>query len=131
MAKIICIDDDRDILAACGAVLKAQGHTVETAVNGKEGFEKASKQLPDLIVLDVMMDDATEGFHTAYKFRKTEALKFTPILMLGERDLPAEVQRQGRGIPAGGRLHGEAADPRRFRGQGKKAARPEAGAGQR
>ena len=82
MAKIICIDDDRDILAACGAVLKAQGHTVETAVNGKEGFEKASKQLPDLIVLDVMMDDSTEGFHTAYKFRKTEALKFTPILML-------------------------------------------------
>ena len=82
MAKIICIDDDKDILDACEVVLQGQGHQVETAVNGSEGFEKASKSRPDLIILDVMMDDATEGFHTAYKFRKTETLKYTPILLL-------------------------------------------------
>jgi len=82
MAKIICIDDDQDILDTCEVVLEGQGHTVETAVNGKEGFEKASKSKPDLIILDVMMDDSTEGFHTAYKFRQTESLKYTPILML-------------------------------------------------
>jgi DNA-binding response OmpR family regulator len=63
-------------------VLEGQGHTVETAVNGKEGFDKASKFKPDLIILDVMMDEPTEGFHTAYKFRQSAALKFVPILML-------------------------------------------------
>jgi len=82
MAKIICIDDDKDILDTCEVVLQGQGHEVETAVNGSEGFEKASKARPDLIILDVMMDDATEGFHTAYKFRKAEALKYIPIMIL-------------------------------------------------
>ncbi len=82
MAKIICIDDDKDILDTCEVVLQGKGHTVVTAINGKEGFEKASKEKPDLIVLDVMMDDSTEGFTTAQKFRRTEALKYVPILML-------------------------------------------------
>ncbi len=82
MAKIICIDDDKDILDTCEVVLQGKGHTVVTAINGKEGFEKASAEKPDLIVLDVMMDDATEGFTTAQKFRRAEALKYVPILML-------------------------------------------------
>jgi DNA-binding response OmpR family regulator len=82
MAKILCIDDDKDILDTCEVVLEGQGHTVETAGNGKEGFEKASKVRPDLIVLDVMMDDPTEGFHTAQKFRRIAPLKFVPILIL-------------------------------------------------
>ncbi len=82
MAKIICIDDDKDILDACEVVLEGQGHTVVTALNGREGFEKASKERPDLIILDVMMDDSTEGFATAQKLRRTEALKYVPIMML-------------------------------------------------
>ncbi len=82
MAKIICIDDDKDILDTCEVVLQGKGHTVVTATNGKEGFEKASKMKPDLIILDVMMDNSTEGFQTAQKFRRTELLKFVPIMML-------------------------------------------------
>ena len=82
MAKIICIDDDKDILDTCEVVLQGQGHTVVTAINGKEGFEKASKENPDLVILDVMMDDSTEGFATAQKLRATEALKYVPIMML-------------------------------------------------
>jgi DNA-binding response OmpR family regulator len=82
MAKILCIDDDKDILDTCEVVLEGQGHTIETAINGKDGFEKAARNKPDLIILDVIMDDSTEGFHTAQKFRRTETLKYVPILML-------------------------------------------------
>lgn len=82
MAKILCIDDDKDILDTCEVVLQGQGHAVTTASNGKEGFEKAAANRPDLIVLDVMMDDSTEGFHLAQKLRRTEDLKYVPILML-------------------------------------------------
>ena len=82
MAKILCIDDDKDILDTCEVVLQGKGHTVVTAINGQEGFEKASKMNPDLIILDVMMDNSTEGFQTAQKFRRTELLKFVPIMML-------------------------------------------------
>lgn len=82
MAKVICIDDDRDVLESCKVVLEAQGHEVATAGGGKEGLELAKEFGPDLILLDVMMDDQTDGFHTAYAFRQDEGLKFVPILML-------------------------------------------------
>ena len=82
MAKILCVDDDKDILETCEVILSGQGHKVETAVNGKEGFEKASRFQPDLIILDVMMDDLTDGFHAAYKFRKDAELKYKPILLI-------------------------------------------------
>lgn len=82
MAKIICIDDDRDILDTTTFLLKQEGHETTTAMSGKEGFEKARAYNPDLIILDVMMEDNTAGFHTAYNFRKDEKLKHKPILML-------------------------------------------------
>ncbi|MBF0315181.1 MAG: response regulator [Oligoflexia bacterium] len=82
MAKIICIDDDRDIIDSCKMTLESKGHTVESARGGNEGYEKAKSFKPDLIILDVMMDDNTDGFHTAYKFREEASLKYVPILML-------------------------------------------------
>ena len=82
MAKILCIDDDRDIRETLKITLESNGHTVETANSGKEGFEKAKKFKPQMIVLDVMMDDQTDGFHTAYNLRGDESLTNVPILML-------------------------------------------------
>ena len=82
MARILCIDDDKDILDTCEVVLQGQGHSVLTAANGKDGLAKALKEKPALIVLDVMMDDSTEGFTTAQNLRRNEATKHTPILML-------------------------------------------------
>ncbi len=82
MAKIICIDDDQDVLETCKYFLNDAGHTVETAINSRDGIEKAKSFDPDIIVLDVMMEDDTAGFHAAYNFRKDAKLKFVPILML-------------------------------------------------
>jgi len=82
MPKILCIDDDRDILDSLKASLESFGHTVETAESGNEGLDKAKNNIPDLIILDVMMGSDTEGFHTSYNIRKNEELKFKPILML-------------------------------------------------
>ena len=82
MAKILCIDDDPDIIESCRVTLEAEGHTVEEAANGDLGYEKAKSFKPDMIILDVMMQNDSEGFHTAYKFRGDAALKLTPILML-------------------------------------------------
>jgi CheY-like chemotaxis protein len=43
-------------------------------------MKKAVAHKPDIFVLDVMMQDSTEGFHTAYAFRENENLRYTPIL---------------------------------------------------
>ncbi|NIM94434.1 MAG: response regulator [Anaerolineales bacterium] len=88
MAKILVIDDDPDTILACRMALENAGHEVMDAKNGREGLKKMGEDRPDLIILDVMMDTATEGFQLALKLRSPDPTSgFTefsdiPILML-------------------------------------------------
>ncbi|MCM2322608.1 MAG: redox-sensing transcriptional repressor Rex [Oligoflexia bacterium] len=82
MRKILCIEDDQDIVESYKAILKTAGYEVAAAYDGESGYAKAREFEPDLIILDVMMKDTTEGFHVAYKFRQDPAFKYVPILML-------------------------------------------------
>jgi CheY-like chemotaxis protein len=88
MAKILIIDDDPDIIYVTRMYLGENGHEVIDAKNGMEGLEKIKEEHPDLIILDVMMDTATEGFQLALKLRnpdpKSEWAEYSkiPILML-------------------------------------------------
>ncbi len=79
MALIAIIDDDPDIQDASSLVLKSKGHQVITASNPKDGYEIVVKNKPDLIILDVMMDEPDDGFFLAQKFRRDKIT--TPILM--------------------------------------------------
>lgn len=79
MALIAIIDDDPDILDASSLVLKSKGYDVITASNPKDGYDVVVNNKPDLIILDVMMDEPDDGFFLAQKFRKENL--HTPILM--------------------------------------------------
>jgi DNA-binding response OmpR family regulator len=79
MALIAIIDDDPDIIDASTLVLKSRGYQVVTASNPKDGYETVIKNKPDLIILDVMMDEPDDGFFLAQKFRREKVC--TPILM--------------------------------------------------
>ncbi|MBN1114050.1 MAG: response regulator [Oligoflexia bacterium] len=80
--KILCIDDDQDVINVCKKVLTLEGYDFDHASDGEAGYRKAKDMKPDLIILDVMMGNDTEGFHAAYKFRQDDELKYTPILMM-------------------------------------------------
>lgn len=88
MSHILVIDDDPDVALATRMVLESGGHVVREARNGDEGIRLAQEQRPDLIVLDVMMDTATEGFQTAHKLRNPDPASnlkdyaSIPIIML-------------------------------------------------
>jgi CheY-like chemotaxis protein len=88
MAKILIIDDDPDMVLAARLCLEGAGHQVIEAKNGAEGLEKIKAEVPDLIILDVMMDTTTEGFQLALKLRSRDpksefaAYSTIPILML-------------------------------------------------
>ncbi|MCX7905754.1 MAG: response regulator, partial [Elusimicrobiales bacterium] len=82
MAKIVCVDDDKDILETIELILQGKGHEVYTANNGKDGLRLIKEKKPNLIIMDVMMDDFTEGFHVVYEIRKDDDIKYTPIMML-------------------------------------------------
>lgn len=79
MALIAIIDDDPDIIDASSLVLKSKGHSIISASNPDDGYKIVKEQNPDLIILDVMMDEPDDGFYLAQKFRK-EGIN-TPIIM--------------------------------------------------
>lgn len=79
MALIAIIDDDPDILDASSLVLKSKGHEVVTAGSPEEGHAVISRFNPDLIILDVMMNEPDDGFVLAQRLRKEG--NHTPILM--------------------------------------------------
>lgn len=86
--KILIIDDDPDIVEAMRMPLEANSYEVISASSGKEGMQKVKDEVPDLIILDVMMETQTEGFHVAYKLRSEEPnseykeYKNIPIIMI-------------------------------------------------
>lgn len=79
MALIAIIDDDPDILDASSLVLKSKGFNVITASNPLDGYKIVTENKPNLIILDVMMDEPDDGFFLAQKFRREKIN--TPILM--------------------------------------------------
>lgn len=79
MAKIAIIDDDPDILDASSIVLISKGYKVITASNPDDGYKIVKENSPDLIILDVMMNEPDDGFFLAQKFRK-EKINI-PIIM--------------------------------------------------
>ena len=82
--KILIIDDDADFLASVSEVLTHQGYAVVTAINGKEGLQKALGERPDLIILDIMMEHDWAGYEVnqAVKFGSDESAATVPIIMV-------------------------------------------------
>jgi two-component system response regulator MprA len=88
MAKILMIDDDPDIITAIRIPLEASGYEFYAAKDGAEGLERIKEINPDLIILDVMMETATEGFQLSLQLRSPApdseyvAYRDIPILIL-------------------------------------------------
>ena len=80
--KILMVDDDKDFIEAVSTLLSASGYEVVTASNGEEGFEKAKVENPDLISLDVMMQDDSEGFNIAKQLSSDETTKDIPVIIV-------------------------------------------------
>jgi two-component system, OmpR family, alkaline phosphatase synthesis response regulator PhoP len=90
--KVLMVDDDHEFVDATTNLLDAKGYNVISASNGKEGFEKAKAEKPDIILLDVMMTTKTEGFDVAREIHKDDTLKNTPVIIISgvrkEMNLP-------------------------------------------
>lgn len=82
--KILLVDDDMDTLRLVGLMLQRQGYEIRAANNGPQAITLAEQDLPDLILLDVMMPDGTEGFQFVWKLRNEfpAELADTPIIVL-------------------------------------------------
>jgi two-component system alkaline phosphatase synthesis response regulator PhoP len=79
--KILLIDDDIDFAQATSKVLESKPWEVSLAINGEEGLQKARKEKPDLVLLDIMMP-VKDGFLVAEQFGKDPLLSKIPVLAL-------------------------------------------------
>jgi CheY-like chemotaxis protein len=83
--KILVIDDDQDYCRSVQALLQGEGYEVCCAMSGSEGLEMAISTKPDLIVLDVMMENMWAGYEVSQtlKFRSGyESVRRVPIVMV-------------------------------------------------
>lgn len=83
-AKILIVEDDRDQVNAMRIILESKPYDVVAAYGADEGMQKVEAERPDLILLDVMMPDGTEGFHFVWKLRRLDEDYFrnVPIVLL-------------------------------------------------
>ncbi|HOX40356.1 MAG TPA: response regulator [Candidatus Brocadiia bacterium] len=79
-ANILVIDDDKDVGDYCRMVLEEKGYAVRWASGVKEGKAAIAAKVPDLIILDVMMEEADSGFKFAVKLSQEKP--GLPIIML-------------------------------------------------
>lgn len=95
--KILLVDDEPDILEIVGYNLSSEGYQVLTAKNGIDAIAKAKKELPHLIILDVMMPEM-DGIEACEKIRKLPELNNAIITFLTAR---GEDYSQVAGFDAG------------------------------
>jgi two-component system alkaline phosphatase synthesis response regulator PhoP len=80
-ARILIIDDEPDIREFVSYNLSRRGYIVETAADGKEGYEMALTFRPDLIILDILMP-VMNGYETCIRLRRNPEFSSTRILFL-------------------------------------------------
>jgi len=87
MKKILLIEDNPEMRENTAEMLELASYEVLTAANGKEGIEKAQKEIPDLIICDIMMPEL-DGFgvlHVLNKFPKTSGIPFIFLTAKADR----------------------------------------------
>ena len=88
--KILVIDDDGMIRFAIRAVLGAKGHRILQARTGKEGFDLACSERPNLILLDVLMP-GWSGIETCIKLKKKSHTRSIPVFMVTDVSQISEI----------------------------------------
>lgn len=83
--KILVVDDEPDILEFLSYNLEKEGFVVFTEENGKAGFETAKRELPDIVLLDVMMPEM-DGIETCRALREMPQFENTIIAFLTARN---------------------------------------------
>lgn len=80
--SILIVDDDIDFVEATKIVLEKSGYHVDTCMSAKSCLEKVMANVPDLIIMDVMMETDHSGFDLCREIKKNLKTKEIPILML-------------------------------------------------
>lgn len=83
-SRIVCIEDDNEIVDLIRLILASQGFQIVGAAGGQEGLTLVQAQKPDLILLDLMMPDM-DGWEVYHRLREDRSLAEVPVIIITAR----------------------------------------------
>ncbi|MFN3984490.1 MAG: response regulator transcription factor [Rhodocyclaceae bacterium] len=90
--KILIADDEQNIVISLEFLMKREGYEVSVAQDGDEAVEKIRAEMPDLVLLDVMMPRKS-GFEVCQEVKGDPSLQAVRILMLTAKGRDTEVAK--------------------------------------
>ena len=85
MARILIVDDSPSQLMGIRRIVESLGHEALTAEDGAAGVEAAKRELPDLILMDVVMPNLN-GFQATRSITRDPATKHIPVILVTTKD---------------------------------------------
>ena len=80
--KILIVDDDPDFSAAIAKILVGADYHVDVAGNVQDGMKAIEENMPDLILLDVMMEKYDDGFKMCYDLKHDDRYRGIPVIII-------------------------------------------------
>lgn len=90
--RILFVEDDTFLASIYAQKLEAQGMTVVLATNGEDGLKNIEKQLPHLMVLDLMMP-RMDGFRVLEQLNEKKLIKDIPVLVFSNLSQKEDIER--------------------------------------
>ncbi len=88
-SKVLVVDDSPVDLEHLKSIVESAGYQVITATNGREAYEKAKKNRPDLILMDVVMDDV-DGFEACRNITSDRETGNIPVVFVTSKNQKAD-----------------------------------------
>jgi two-component system phosphate regulon response regulator PhoB len=88
--KVLVVEDEEDILELLRFNLAKEGFVVTTALTGEEGLKKARAEIPDLLLLDLLLP-GMDGLQVARLLKEDPATRYIPIVMLTAKGEEADI----------------------------------------
>ena len=81
MARVLVVDDEKDVVELVKFLLERDGHQVLEAFNGRVALERAFAEHPDLIILDIMMPEM-DGYTVNARLTESDSTRRIPVIIL-------------------------------------------------
>lgn len=90
--KIVIVDDEPNIVMSLEYAFKKKGFEVFIARDGEEAYQTISKEVPDAVILDIMMPKV-DGFQTLQRIKENEELSKCKVLFLSAKNKESDIAK--------------------------------------
>ncbi len=87
--KIVYVEDHADMIDLVKLILEPKGFHIVGAIGGREGLQVIQQEMPDLVLLDLMMPDM-DGWEVHRRMKADERLKKIPVIVVTAKDKPID-----------------------------------------